>query len=84
MPPKVLVRAATPRELRRAFGPRAAEALNSHADAIDELNKQVGELSSDREFVAERFGHFDNALIALQAVRNRSFLGRLRWLVLGT
>lgn len=40
MPPKP-PRAASPREIRRAFGPAAVEAVNSHADAIAELNKQV-------------------------------------------
>lgn len=54
MPPKVVVRAATARELRRAFGPRAADALNSHADAIEALNAQVGaQDTSQKEVLRE-------------------------------
>lgn len=39
--PAVQPARATARQIRRAFGPQAADAVNSHADAIEELNKQV-------------------------------------------
>lgn len=45
MPP-IVPRPATPRQIRRAFGSDAVGAVNSHADAIKELNKQVGFLTA--------------------------------------
>jgi len=46
MPPKIVTKAATPRQIRRAFGANALEAINSHADAIEDVTAQVTRLTA--------------------------------------
>lgn len=42
MPPRRQLRAATPREIRRAFGENALAVINDHAEHIESLTTMVG------------------------------------------
>lgn len=98
MPPKRPPRVPTPREIRRAFGPDALQAINSHADAIEGLNQQVESLTAEVKGLRElrsldlndavhltaAFARQTRQIDALKDVVNRrTFSERLHWLFTG-
>lgn len=108
MPPRRQLRAATPREIRRAFGENALAVINDHAEHIESLTTMVGahealihpEHGSICQNVKgiEAIQGDDTARIAnllarvkllekdmheANAVLNRDFIGRLRYLFTG-
>lgn len=60
---------ASRREIRRAFGPEALDLLAQHNDSILALAEAGKALATDVK--------------ALNALRSRPILGRLRWLLVG-
>ncbi len=64
------------RELRRAFGPEAVASLGEGSAKIQHIDEGLAQLAQALELQRQ-------AILALTEIRNRSFLGRLRWLVTG-
>lgn len=78
------------REIRRAFGEQAIGVIDLHAESLSALRAKVFELDSRSRLLAEHAARLDQQAADLTAVRlqclvfARTFLGRLKWLCLGS
>lgn len=85
------------RELRRVMGPEAIGVVNSHAESITSLLQVITQLTQKYDAALTRLERADTEserrhneatqviqeLFIRRQVRERTFWGRLRWLVLG-
>lgn len=67
----------TPRQIRKAFGPQAIGAIDSHADAIEALNHQVSKLSIDNQKLQDQMDALLDGVSQVQSQHDALVEGQL-------